>query len=222
MTARATLGKMQNPIRGFLHGGAAVGSFVGLVLMLLRSQGNAEATISSLVFGMSLVLMYTVSALYHSIPWTEVSKERMRRADHSMIYLVVAATFTPVAAASLTPPQLWIALGLVWAIAVTGIFLKLFVPTVKTGLSITLQMVMGWSALIWTPAIYRTLGLGAVLLILLGGLSYTLGAIIFATKRPRLFPRTFSYHEMFHVLVILGSTFHFAAIYAYAIPDMVG
>ncbi len=222
MTTRVTLGKMQNPIRGFLHGGAAAASVMGLVLMVIRASPDAKALASSMVFGVSLIVMYTVSSLYHSIPWGEVSKTRMRKADHSMIYLVVAATFTPVASAALTGPTLILALAMMWAIASTGIILKLWASDVKTSLSVTLQLVMGWSALIWTPAIYSQLGLVPVVLILAGGLSYTVGAVIFATQRPRLFPRTFSYHEMFHVLVVTGSFIHFLVVYAYAIPEMTG
>lgn len=220
MTGRATLGRMQNPIRGFLHGGAAVASLVGLALMVVRSWGNAPALTGGLVFGVSLVVMFTISGLYHSIPWTEHSKQRMRRVDHSMIYLVVAGTFTPIAIASLDGITLAIALGLVWALAVTGIFLKILHPEVATWLSLTIQMVMGWSALIWIPAIDRELGRAAVVLILAGGLSYTIGAVIFVLRRPWPLPRTFSYHETFHVLVILGSALHFAAIYSLTLPQI--
>jgi len=221
MTARVTLGRMQNPIRGFLHGGAAIASLVGLVLMIVRSAGSPKSLTGGLVFGIALMVMYTVSALYHSIPWQERSKLRMRRIDHSMIYLVVAGTFTPIAIASLDGATLAVALATVWGLAITGIFLKVFHPNVATWLSVTIQLVMGWSALVWMPAIYEDLGLAAVVLILAGGLSYTVGAIIYAMKRPWPFPRIFSYHEIFHVLVILGSALHFAAIYSIALPHLV-
>ncbi|MPZ54234.1 MAG: hemolysin III, partial [Acidimicrobiia bacterium] len=90
--------------------------------------------------------------------------------------------------------------------------LKLLLPVASTGLSITLQMVMGWSALIWAPSLVRTLGWGPMVLILVGGLAYSVGVVIFTTKRPRLFPRVFSYHEVFHILVIAGSAFHYVAV----------
>ncbi len=99
-----------------------------------------------------------------------------------------------------------------------GIALKTLLPNVKTWLSVTLQTVMGWLALVWLPDIYEALGLRAALLIALGGLSYTLGTVVFATKRPRLLARSFSYHELFHVLVVAGSAIHFAAVALYAIP----
>jgi hemolysin III len=212
---------MQNPIRGFLHGSAAIAAAVGLVMLIDRAWGRAEAVAGAVVFGVALLLMFTVSSLYHSIPWAPEWKERLQRIDHSMIYLVVAGTFTPIAIASLEGITLAVALGVVWGIAVTGILLKALMPRIGTHLSVTLQMVMGWSALIWAPWIWRELGPGAFALIVLGGACYVVGTVIYAMQRPRLFPRAFSHHELFHVLVIGGSVFHFLAILLYAIPATV-
>jgi hemolysin III len=215
---RLTLGKMQNPIRGFLHGGAAVATVVGLVFLIIRAWGSAAALVGALVFGLALLVMYTISSLYHSIPWGKTWKTRLQRVDHSMIYLVVAGTFTPVAIAVLDGVSLAVGLSVLWVIAATGIVLKSLLPNVKTWLSVSLQLSMGWIALAWVPGIIDELGLGALVLILLGGLLYTVGAVIFLTKWPKLLPRSFSYHELFHVLVITASVLHFMAIWLYAIP----
>jgi hemolysin III len=145
----------------------------------------------------------------------------MQRLDHSMIFLVVAGTFTPIAIASLEGANLAIALGSVWGLAALGIVLKTVLPGTATWLSVTIQLAMGWSAVFWMPEFYRQLGAGAVILLALGGLCYTVGVVVFLSKRPRLFPRIFSYHELFHVLVITASTLHFAAILLYAIPGTV-
>ncbi|MEX1124245.1 MAG: hemolysin III family protein [Acidimicrobiia bacterium] len=218
---RLTLGRMQNPIRGFLHGTAAMAAIVGLFVLLGRAWGNLAAAIGSLVFGLAMLAMFTVSSLYHSIPWSSEWKTRLQRVDHSMIFLLVAGTFTPIAIATVDGAVLVLALTLVWAAALTGILLKVFLPNVKTSLSVTLQLLMGWSALILMPWVFSRLGVGAVVLIALGGLCYTIGAVIFMKKRPKLFPKTFSYHELFHVLVIGGTTFHFLAVLWYAIPATV-
>jgi hemolysin III len=196
---RITLGRMQNPVRGFLHGSAAVAALVGLVLLMRRAWGDPGAMAGAAVFGAALIVMYTISSLYHSIPWSPVWKQRLQRIDHSMIYLVVAGTFTPIAIAALTG----------WSLAVA------------TALSVTLQLSMGWAALVWMPQIYTRLGAPAVALIGLGGLCYTVGAVLFLLKRPRLHPRAFSYHELFHVLVVVASVFHFLAVFAYAVPAAV-
>jgi hemolysin III len=218
---RITLGRMQNPIRGFLHGTAAIATAIGLVLLIERASGRAEAVFGSLVFGGALFLMFIVSSLYHSVPWSEKWRARLQRIDHSMIFLVVAGTFTPIAIAALEGVALAVALVVVWGIAVTGILLKALMPDIRTRLSVTLQMVMGWSALVWAPWIWRELGSGAFALIVLGGACYVVGTVIYATGRPRLFPRAFSHHELFHVLVIAGSSFHFFAILHYALPATV-
>ncbi len=215
---RLTLGRMQNPIRGFLHGAAALASLVGLILLVRRAQDSTTALAGAFVFGVALVVMYSISTLYHSIPWSPTWKRRLQRLDHSAIYLVVAGTFTPVAIASLRGAALAVALTLVWIIAAVGILLKMVLPRVVTWLSVTLQMVMGWLVVFWIPQILNTLGATALVLIALGGLSYSVGVVVFTTKRPRLSPRVFSYHELFHLMVILGSFLHYLAVFAYALP----
>lgn len=209
---------MQNPVRGFLHGAAALASLLGLAVLIERTWGRALALAGALIFGLAMVVMYTTSALYHSVPWGETWKTRFQRFDHSNIYVVVAGTFTPFAIAALDGMSLAVSLTLIWGMAVLGITLKTLLPSVKTWLSVTIQMSMGWLAVVWLPQILDRLGLGAVVLIALGGLCYTVGAVIFTTKRPRLLPRSFSYHELFHVLVIAGSALHFVAIVIYALP----
>lgn len=215
---RATLGQMQNPVRGFLHGAAALAALAGTVYLVVQAWENHVALAGSLIFGLALLVMYTVSSLYHSVPWGVKWKRRLQRADHSMIYLVVAGTFTPLAIAALDRPAVWWCLGLVWSIAVVGVTLKLVLKEVSTGLSVTLQLVMGWTAIAWFPQFWSALGVGAIALIAAGGALYTAGTVLFMTKRPKLFPRTFSYHELFHVFVVAASAFHFLAVAIYAVP----
>lgn len=215
---RMTLGRMQNPIRGFLHGGAALAALIGTIYLVSQTRGNTAAMIGSFVFGIALLVMYTVSTLYHSVPWRAEWKRRLQRIDHSMIYLVVAGTFTPIAVAGLRGAATWWCLGLVWGIALVGITLKLGLPSTSTGLSVTLQLVMGWTVIFWIPQIWGSLGARAIVFIAVGGLFYTTGSVVFLTKWPKLFPRTFSYHELFHVLVVVASVFHFLAIALYAVP----
>jgi hemolysin III len=215
---RITLGRMQNPIRGLLHGSAALAALVGTIYLVARTWGNTAALVGSVVFGIALLAMYTVSSLYHSVPWSETWKTRLQRVDHSMIYLVVAGTLTPIAIGGLDGAAVWWCLGLVWAIALIGIALKFVMPRVSTKLSVTLQLVMGWTVILWLPQIWSSLGTGAIVFIAVGGLCYTAGTVMFMTKRPRLFPRSFSYHELFHVLVVLASVFHFLAVALYAVP----
>lgn len=212
---RFRLGKMTHPVRGFLHGTAAIVSAVGAVLITLVTSGDLARRASLLVFGLSLVSLYTVSALYHSVPWKGVWRRRWQRLDHTMIHVLVAGTYTPIAfivfdgwlrVATLAVQWLIVAIG-----AVHNLVLKLPVRTA----SVLLQTAQGWLALLLLWPLFDRLPATAVLLILLGGVLYTGGVIVMVTGRPRLWPRVFSSHEVFHVMVVAASAVHFAAIAAY-------
>ncbi|MCC6764585.1 MAG: hemolysin III family protein [Deltaproteobacteria bacterium] len=212
---RLCLGRMQNPVRGFLHGSAAMLSMAGGAVLWRASEGDVAMRLALLVFAASLVGLYTVSSLYHSFPWRAEWKRRMQRLDHSMIYVLVAGTYTPIALAILDGWLLAAALAATWGITIVGVAQKVFWPQVPHGVSITLQIVQGWLALPFIGEVARTLPPGALWLVVLGGLSYTVGAVFFVTRRPRLWPHVFSYHEVFHVCVVAGSALHYAAILGY-------
>jgi hemolysin III len=214
---RFRIGRMHNPMRGLLHGVAAAAASVGAVLLALRAFERPHV-VAGLIFGLSLAAMFTISSLYHSVEWAERRKAFMQRLDHSMIFLVVAATFTPFGLVVLDGWLRAVLLSVVWALAIVGIVLKFSLPRVKTGLSVGIQHSMGWLSLAAMPLIWQRVGPGAVLLVFAGGICYTVGTVIFAIKRPRLFPRVFSYHELFHVLVVAGSTLHFLAVLWYVMP----
>jgi hemolysin III len=215
---RVTLGRMQHPVRGFLHGTAAVLSVVGMIVLAVETAGDLPRMFTMIVFGGSMVALYTTSSLYHSVPWKEQWKKRMQRFDHSMIFLLVAGTYTPISFNVLTGPWKWITLGVVWGIAVLGILQKMLFPKVRNWLSFTLYMVMGWFAVIPVKELFDRLPLEAMVLLIVGGASYSVGMILLITKRPQLFPRIFSYHEVFHILVITGTLLHFLMIFTYVVP----
>lgn len=210
---RLTLGKMQNPVRGMLHGAAAVVSVAGLVVLVVRSLGDGPRLWSMVVFGASLVALYTTSSLYHSVPWRPVWKARFQQLDHSMILVLIAGSYTPFAVNVLDGGWRIGTLIGVWTAAVVGIVQKFAWPRVRVWFTITLATLMGWAALAILPQMARSLSTRALVLVLAGGVAYTIGMIAFATKRPRLFPRVFSYHEVFHVFVVIGSVLHFLVVF---------
>lgn len=212
---RARLGKMTNPVRGFLHGTAAVVSVVGATLLTVLAGGGTGNRVSLLVFGVSLVSLYTVSSLYHSIPWGPVWKGRMRRLDHTMIYVLIAGTFTPIAWIALDGWLRAATLAAQWLIVAVGAVHKAFFSTNSRSLSVALQTVQGWLALFLLWPLARTLPWTALVMLGVGGVLYTVGMVFLVTNRPRLWPRVFSYHEVFHVLVIAGSSVHFAVVARY-------
>lgn len=211
---RLTLGKMQNPVRGCLHGAAAGASAVGAVLLWGRC-GDRAHQMALLIFTVSLVGLYSVSSLYHSVPWRQVWKRRMQRLDHSMIYVLVAGTYTPIAWIVLDGWLRSATLGVAWGIAGLGILQKVFLPRVGDGFTIAMTTVQGWLALPLFVPLAQRLPWPALLLLGLGGALYSVGMIFLATERPRLWPRVFSYHEAFHICVVAGSAAHYAMMFAY-------
>ncbi|HLE39728.1 MAG TPA: hemolysin III family protein [Acidimicrobiia bacterium] len=212
---RIRLGKMTNPVRGILHGSAALLSLVGAILLLTLTPGSTGRRLSLLAFGLSLVALFTTSSLYHSIPWQGVWKRRMQKLDHTMIYVLIAGTFTPIAAIVLDGWMRWGTLVVQWGIVAFGAIHKALSRNPKHWASVALATTQGWLALflLW-PLSHRLPGEPLVLMGI-GGVCYTIGMLFLVTGRPRLWPRVFSYHEAFHVLVVVAAAVHFAAIAGY-------
>ncbi len=215
---RLTLGRMQNPLRGIIHGTAAVLALAGLVVLGVKGEVSLGVRAALVLYGASLVALFTTSSLYHSVPWGERWKERLRRLDHSAIFLVVAGSFTPFAVVALHGTWRLVSLTLVWAAAIAGIVVKWSERRIRLGRSVTIQSAMGWAALIPMWQIGRALGFATVVWIGVGGLLYTVGMVFMLTRWPRLSPRVFSYHELFHVMVVAAAAVHFVVVVNRVIP----
>ena len=218
MTSRMMLGKMRNPVRGFMDATAALASVVALVVLIVLTTDDAPRMVSMIVYALSLTALYTTSSLYHSIPWRPAWKQRMQRMDHSMIFLLVAGSFTPIAFNILDGAWRVSVLAVVWSVAIVGVTQKIVWPKVRPWFSITLQTTLGWFAVVPFVELVRRLSGGALILISAGGIPYTSGMVLFTMKRPRLAPRVFSYHEVWHVFVISASVLHFLAVLIYVVP----
>lgn len=203
---------MHNPVRGLLDATAAVFAIVGGFLLFIEASSAATRT-AVIVFALGLVALYTTSSLYHSIPWSEPWKRRMQRTDHSMIFVLIAASYTPVAVLATSGWTRVALLVVAWGITAVGVGQQVFFPVDRNTFGITLMTTLGWIGLIMLPSVARTAGVSAVMLLLAGGVLYTAGMVMLVTRRPRLWPRVFSYHEAFHVLVVAASTLHFTSIY---------
>lgn len=214
---RWTLGKMQNPVRGFLHGGAAIAAVIATPFIFLRAS-TWTARIAVLVFGAAMVALYLTSSLYHSIPWSQHWKKRMQRADHSMIYVLIAGTYTPIVAITLDAPLRWITLVVVWGIVAIGVGQHLFFPREEQAFSIALSTTLGWLGVFLAWPFLQKVGAFGGLLATVGGVLYTVGMVFLVTNRPRLWPRVFSYHEVFHVLVVAATAVHFFLVWRYILP----
>jgi hemolysin III len=209
---RLRLGRMTHPVRGFLHGTAAAASLVGAILLFVLTPGSAWRRLSLFAFGLSLVAMFATSSLYHSVPWRDRWKRRMQKLDHTMIYVLVAGTFTPIAVIVLDGWLRVATLAIQWGIVVIGAVQKVMSRGPRSKVSVALATTQGWLALLILWPLARRLPWTALFLIALGGVLYTVGMVFLVTGRPRLWPRVFSYHEAFHLLVVAAAAVHFAAI----------
>ena len=214
---RWTLGRMQNPVRGILHGSAAVAAIAGTALLVVQAP-NWGIRVGVIVFGLALVALYTTSSLYHSIPWREVWKRRMQRMDHTMIIVLIAGTYTPVILATLDGPWRWTVLSVVWGTVLIGALQHIFFPRESQAFSMALGAGMGWLGLTIAWKFVSELGWTASGLAVLGGAIYTIGIVLLVTNRPRLWPKVFSYHELFHVMVVTASVVHFVMVWRYVLP----
>jgi hemolysin III len=199
-------------LRGWLHAGMApLALAAGVVLISLAA--TPAGVVGGAVFLTASVLLFGTSGVYHRGTWGTRSQAILRRMDHSNIYVFIAATYTPLALILLAGASQVILLVLVWSAAVGGLLFRFFWLSAPRWLYTVLYIVMGWIALGWLGAFYQTAGLAVVILVVAGGICYTLGAIVYARKRPDPSPTWFGYHEIFHVGTIAGFVCHYLAIF---------
>ncbi len=205
----------QQPLlRGWFHLYAAIAAIAGAVLLLLLAN-SPRTYVGAAIFGASLILLYTTSAAYHRITWSPRLRGIVRRLDRSMIFALIAGTYTPISLLVLNTAW-WISvLSVVWGIAAAGILLKVVLPGAPKWLSVTLYVIIGWLALVTLPQLLAWFTTGSLALLLLGGVLYTLGGVVYAAGKPNPYPRWFGYHEVFHVLVIAGSVLHYSLVAIY-------
>ena len=196
------------------HGVSALAAVVGCTVMVTLSAcfGNTTAVVSSLVFGLSLVVMYTMSTLYHAFPFEKV-KRLFRIFDHSAIPLLIAGSYTPFCLIALSGSRKGIAvIGIVWRCALTAIAMNVINLDRFEKFTLVIYVVMGWTVLTVLKDIVSALSLPAFLLLLAGGISYTVGLIFYKMHRIRYM------HSVWHLFVTLGSVLHFLCVVIYVLP----
>jgi hemolysin III len=209
---------MKPRLRGVFHQWACACS-VPLGVALVIVAATARARIALTVYSVSLVALFGVSALYHRINWRSLTgRDWMRRLDHSMIFVLIAGSYTPFAVLVLHGPLAVAILVGVWAGALLGVVFNLVWRGAPTWLRSGLYVGLGWIAVAALPQLGAAMGLLALTLVGLGGVLYTLGAVIYAAKRPDPAPAVFGYHELFHVLVIAAAALQYAVIAFWIAP----
>jgi hemolysin III len=198
-------------LRGLLHAWAFWFALVAAVVLVVIAP-DGRATLAAAIYGAGLCALFGASATYHRWRGNPRWKPILRRIDHGTIFLFIAASYTPVSLLVLDSPLRWIVLAGVWGGALAGIAMSVCWIDAPRVLVAGCYIAVGWVAVAAMPQLFSHRGIGLPLLLLAGGLLYSLGAVAYATKRPNPWPRTFGFHEVFHTLVIAAALVHFVAI----------
>jgi hemolysin III len=198
-------------LRGVSHQYAFVVSVV-VGAFLVAAASGAEERASAAVFAAAVAAMFGVSALYHRITWRPSVRRWMRRLDHAAIYLLIAGTYTPFGLLALSGAWRWTVLPVVWGGSLAAIILKLAWVDGPKWMAAAIAIALGWVGVVALPELWDHAGASGVVLLVAGGLLYTTGAVVYASRRPDPVPSVFGYHELFHALVIAAAACQYAAV----------
>lgn len=215
----SSLGKrLREPVSGLTHLGGAIAAFIGQIVLLVLASSGLEKLISTLVYGLSLVGLFSASAAYHLVNAGPKVTAVLRKLDHSAIYLLIAGTYTPFCVNAFSGFYRWGLLAIVWGIAIAGIVVKLFYMGAPRWLSAVIYVSMGWLCLMAAGEMTTALTPFALGWLIAGGVIYTLGAVVYATKMFNFVPGKFGFHEVWHIFVLLGALAHFVAVLGVILP----
>ncbi len=199
-------------LRGYLHQEAFFVA-LGACALLIAKSSSSRTLIASIIYSFSLLILFGVSAFYHRPHWSPRPRALLKRLDHSAIFILIAGTFTPICLLALSEADRPRLLLTIWLVALLGIFQSIFWVKAPKWFTALFYVIAGWQVLPYLAELKEVLGFTGILLLATGGVLYTVGALFYALKKPLLFPTIFGYHELFHLLTILGAGFHFAVIY---------
>lgn len=201
--------RIREPVNAWSHLVGLILATAGTVVLLRLAHGPARR-VAFAVYGGSLILLYAASTAYHALPLPSHQLRPLRTLDHIAIYFLIAGTYTPVALVTLHGPSGWALLAAAWAIALAGIPFKIWWLDAPIWVSTGTYLAMGYMALLAAAPLAAAVSAGGLAWLVGGGVAYTAGAIIFSRERPDPFPGVFGHHEIWHLLVLVGSGCHFA------------
>ncbi|MCH7518906.1 MAG: hemolysin III family protein [Candidatus Dadabacteria bacterium] len=208
----------REPMSALTHFIAFLGVFFGLLVLLYISTYPVIKPLHIItfsIFGVSMMMVYAASTVYHTLFLSEKGIKRLKKIDHMMIFVSIASTYTPICLIALKGFWGWSLLAIIWGLAVIGILIKIFWIHAPRWFSSVIYVTAGWIALIYLLPIINALGTSGSLWLFIGGGFYTLGAVIYAIGRPDPWPGFFGFHEVFHVFIMVGSVMHFWLMYDY-------
>ncbi|CAB4664112.1 MAG: DNA-binding protein [Actinobacteria bacterium] len=197
-------------LRGWFHLGAAPVVFIASLVLFILSKDSLKFAVA--LYSLTAILLFSVSAIYHRVPWSPSKKKIWRRWDHANINLLIAGSYTPFAVTLLEGRDRTILLSVIWTGALIGVAVRVFWVGAPRWLYVANYLLLGWVAVIYTPQMYRSGGLWILLPILIGGLFYSVGAIFYALKLPGRNARYFGFHELFHIFVIAAWISQYVAV----------
>ena len=209
---------LREPVNGLTHFFAAIAALIGMVILIIVGRGSLDRTIALTIYGVSLVLLFAASAAYHMIKARPKVLEILRKLDHSAIYLLIAGTYTPFYTIMFNGFWKWGMLTIVWSLALIGIVVKIFIVNAPRWLNAGIYIVMGWLCIAAIGEMLRVLPPWALTWLVVGGVLYTLGAVVYITKVLNFWPGKFGFHEVWHIFVLLGALAHFIAIAFFIAP----
>jgi len=206
--------------RGVSHRAMFIVALTLAPIMIVAAPGVGPRLVIAF-YTLSIAALFGVSALYHRVPWSPRVRRAMQRLDHAVIFLAIGGTYTPVALFALSPWAAKLVLALVWGGAAVGVFMRVRFTDARKAVVALPYLVVGWCLMAVVADAWHHLGVAGFLLLLVGGLAYTAGALVFAFQRPDPWPATFGFHEVFHVLTVAGAALHYVAI-AFVVLPMAG
>ena len=210
--------KLREPVNGLTHLITAGAALFGLILLLVIGWGQPGKLVSLMIYGISLILLFLASGIYHSVKANPSVMLKLRKFDHSAIYLLIAGTYTPICFNMLDGFWKWGMLGIVWGLALVGIGVKIFFIKAPRWVTAGVYIIMGWLCIFGIQEILSALPVGAIIWLAAGGIIFTLGAVVYITKTMDFVPGVFGFHEIWHIFVILGALAHFIMIAFYIAP----
>lgn len=202
----------REPVSGYTHLAGLAAGYVGALFLVGRAWGS-DLLWPTVAYAVSLVALYAASSTYHLVPGSEALTRRLRTLDHAAIFSFIAGTCTPVFWRAFDGRDRAWMLGGIWILALLGIVLRVAWMRAPRALYTSMYVAMGWLVLVKGGTAFRALTSPVIALVVAGGVTYTLGALVYATKRPDPFPRVFGFHEIWHLFVLGGSALHYLAIF---------
>lgn len=212
---------LKEPVNSLTHLVGALLSAAGLAVLVSLSGDEPWRVTSFAIYGATSILLYTASTLLHALKVSKRTERWLRRFDHAAIFALIAGSYTPIALVTLRAEfasVAWTIFGIVWSIALLGIVFKIAWIDAPRWLSTGLYVLMGWLAVVAFVPLIQSLPPGGMAWLVIGGLFYTVGAVVFATRRPNFYPGVLGYHELWHLFVLAGGASHFIMMLRYVLP----